>query len=220
MRRKPVDYSGFSLKKLKEPRFSHFLLLGGWIGYFALYFLTENLIPEERCHLIHSRLDDLIPFCEYFVVFYVSWFGLIVISLARTLFFDVKRFRQLQIYIMITQAAAMLVYILYPNRQDLRPEVFPRENLFTAILGFIYRFDTPTGVFPSLHAAYSIAILSVGLRDDSLSKPVKVLLTLLVVLICASVCFVKQHSVLDVFAALPVCLLGEWLIFWRNRQKM
>ena len=59
-----VDYSGFSLRRLNEPRFAHAKLLGGWLVYFALYFLTENLIPLERCHVIHCALDDMIPFCE------------------------------------------------------------------------------------------------------------------------------------------------------------
>ena len=219
MKRQPVDYSGFSLKRINEPRFAHLKLLGGWIVYFALYFLTENLIPEQRCHLVHSRLDDMIPFCEVFVIFYVGWYLLVVGALLRTLLFDVKRFRQLQTYIIITQLAAMVIYIVWPNRQDLRPEVFPRENFFTWVLGIIYAFDTPTGVFPSLHAAYSFAILSVGLRDDTLSKTAKVLLAFAVLMICLAVCFVKQHSALDVFAAIPVCLIAEWFIFFRKRAR-
>ena len=63
-----VDYRGFSLKKLNDPRFSHLKLLGGWIVYFLLYLLTENLIPRERCHVIHCWLDDVIPFQELFPI--------------------------------------------------------------------------------------------------------------------------------------------------------
>ena len=53
MKRPVVDYRDFRLSRLNEPRFSHIKLLGGWIVYFALSFLTENLIPAERCHVIH-----------------------------------------------------------------------------------------------------------------------------------------------------------------------
>ena len=35
-----------------------------------------------------------------------------------------------------------------------------------------------------------------------------------VVVICAATAFVKQHSVLDIFAALPVGLLAEILVFY------
>ena len=79
MRKPTVSYKGFKLSKLTDPRFSHLLLLLGWVIYFALYFITENFIPYEKCHVIHSVLDDMIPFCEYFVVWYVFWYLLIVI---------------------------------------------------------------------------------------------------------------------------------------------
>ena len=85
MRRIAYDYSGFSLKRLREPRFRHILLLAGWIGYFSLYFITEKLIPAEKCHVIHCALDDLIPFNEFFAIFYVLWYLLVFGSLAYTL---------------------------------------------------------------------------------------------------------------------------------------
>ena len=216
MKKQPYDYSGFSLERLNEPRFSHLKLLGGWIVYFALYFITENLIPPERCHPVHCALDDLIPFNEFFVIFYVGWYFLVFGALAYTLFYDVPAFRKLQTFIMITQAVAMLCYILWPSRQDLRPEVFPRQNILTDIIKFIYSFDTNTGVCPSLHAAYSLGILSVGLKDKSLSTGWKAALTFLVIMICLAVCFVKQHSAVDVFTALPVSLLAEILVYGRD----
>lgn len=216
MRRIAYDYSGFSLKRLREPRFRHILLLAGWIGYFSLYFITENLIPAEKCHVIHCALDDIIPFREGFVVFYVAWYLLVAGSLAFTLFYNVPAFRKIQIYIMITQAIAMLCYIVYPSIQNLRPAVFPRKNVFTWVLGIIYAFDTPTGVFPSLHVAYSIGILSAALKDRELGIGWKTALAVFVLMVCAAVCFVKQHSALDVLAALPVCLLAEALVFGKD----
>ena len=42
--KKPVDYSGFSLKRLGEPRFRHILLALGWVWYFLMYFLTEKVM--------------------------------------------------------------------------------------------------------------------------------------------------------------------------------
>lgn len=216
MKRQPYDYSGFSLRRLNEPRFAHVKLLGGWIVYFILYFITENLIPPERCQPMHCWLDDMIPFNEFFVIFYVGWYFLCFGSLAYTLFYDVPRFKKLQTFIMITQAVAMLCYILWPSRQDLRPAVFPRQNILTALMGFIYAFDTSTGVCPSLHVAYSMGILSVGLKDESLSAGLKLALTFVVIMICLAVCFVKQHSALDVLAALPVSLFAEALVYGRD----
>lgn len=221
MKQPVVNYREFRFSRLNEPRFSHLKLLGGWLVYFAFYFLTENLIPLSRCHLIHCRLDDLIPFREAFVVFYVSWFGLIVYSLLVFLLYDIQSFRDLSTFIIVTQVVAVAVYILYPNRQDLRPEVFPRQNVFTWVLGFIYRFDTPTGVCPSLHVAYSLGIGSVWLKKKDASDLWKAVLNFWLALICLSVMFVKQHSAVDVLCALPLGALAEWYVygFQRRRKK-
>lgn len=216
MKKQPYDYSGFSLRRLNEPRFAHVKLLAGWIVYFALYFITENLIPASRCHPMHCVLDDLIPFNEFFVIFYVGWYFLVFGSLAYTFFYDVPAFKKLQTFIIITQAVAMIWYILWPSRQDLRPAVFPRENILTALMGLIYAFDTSTGVCPSLHVAYSMGILSVGLKDHDLAPGWKLALTVVVVMICLAVCFVKQHSALDVLAALPVSLLAEIIVYGKG----
>lgn len=215
MKRKLYDYSGFRLSRIGEPRFLHLLLLLGWVGYFLLYYLTENFIPPERCAPIHCRLDDLIPFNELFLIPYCFWYALVFGSLAFFLLFDVDSFKKLQTYIIITQAVAMAIYIVFPSRQDLRPEVFLRDNFLTRLMAFIYSFDTSTGVCPSLHVGYSLGIASVWLRDRLAPRWWKVFVVIAVALICVAIAFVKQHSVLDFFAALPLCALAEWLVFWK-----
>lgn len=216
MKQPVVDYREFRLSKLNDPRFSHLKWLLGWVFYFAAYFLTEALIPAENCHVIHCALDDRIPFCEYFVIPYVFWYILIVGSLLYFLLYNVESFKNLQKYFIVTQVVAVIVYIVYPSCQNLRPETFANENIFTWMVGFLYSADTNTGVLPSLHCAYSIGIASVWLREKDVSKWFKTGIVILVILICMSTAFIKQHSVLDFVAALPVCILAEILIFGRS----
>lgn len=216
MKKPVVDYTTFRLSRLKEPQFQHLRYLWGWIGYFALYLLTENLIPYEACHPMHCYLDDVIPFCEYFVIPYVGWYFLIAGSLLYFALYNPDNFKNMMKFIIVTQIVAMAIYILFPNRQDLRPAEFVRNNIFTDIVKLLYTFDTSTNVCPSLHVAYSIGIASTWLKEKSASKLCKTLLTLFCLLVCISVSFVKQHSVVDIFAALPVCILAEWIAFGRN----
>ena len=218
MRKPVVDYRGLRPSNITSPRYRHLLLLSGWLVYFFLYFLTENLIPAENCHPVWCKLDDIIPFHELFVIFYVGWYVLIVLSLGYFLLYSVESFKGLQTYIMITQALAMICYIVYPTRQDLRPESFERDNILTWIMGIIYRFDTNTGVCPSLHVAYSIGIASAWLKEKSAAWYVKLGVTVFVIGVCLSVAFTKQHSVVDIYAALPVCLIAEFFAF-RNYYK-
>ena len=218
MRRPAVDYRQFRLRRINEPEFRHLKLLFGWVGYFAFYILTERMIPAEKCFVVHSRLDDLIPFCEWFVIPYVAWYGLIVFSLGWFLLYNVENFKGLQTYIIVTQVAAMAIYILLPTRQELRPEVFSRDNALTELVGVLYRVDTNTNVCPSLHVAYSLGIASAWLREKSAHWAWKVFVVVAVVLICLSTMFIKQHSAVDVLAALPVCAMAEWIAFYRKRK--
>ena len=213
MKKPVVDYREFRLSRINEPRFSHIWLLLGWVGYFALYFLTENLIPAERCHPVHCWLDDVIPFNEWFVIPYVFWYVLVGGSLLWYFLYNTENFRRMSKFIIITQVVAMAAYILWPSRQDLRPAVMPRENLLTWGLSVIYAFDTSTGVCPSLHVAYSVGIASVWVKDREAPRWLKAFVVAAAVVISAATTFVKQHSAVDVFAALPVCVLAEAIVF-------
>lgn len=216
MKKPVVDYRQFRLSRLNEPRFAHLKYLSGWIVYFIFFFLTENLIPAEACRPIHCRLDDLIPFLEGFLIPYVFWYVLIAISLLYFALYNPDSFKKLMTFIIVTQITAVAIYILFPSRQDLRPAVFPRDNILTRCIGLLYRLDTNTGVCPSLHVAYSLGIASVWLREKGVSRLWKGFVVTAVLLICLSTVFIKQHSVLDAAAALPVCLLAEIITYGRS----
>lgn len=222
MKKPVVDYKSFRLSKLNDPQYSHIKLIWGWVGYFILYMLTENLIPVEKCHVIHSPVDDLIPFCEFFIIPYVGWYLLVFFSLLYFFLYNVDSFKRLQIYIIVTQVVAMVVYIICPSIQLLRPAEFPRDNFFTDVIGLLYSFDTSTGVCPSLHCAYSFGIASAWLKEKDVSKPFKIFIVIFVVIICISTMFIKQHSFIDFIAAIPLGLLAELIAYggwWKARIK-
>ena len=182
-------------------------LLIGWPIYFVMYLITEQ-IPIEKCHVVHCALDDLIPFNEYFVVFYCAWYVLIFGSLLYFFICDTKSFEQLQIFIIITQVIAIITYIIYPTVQIGRPEIM-NDNIFCSIMAWIYSVDTPTGVCPSLHVAYSLGVISVWTKKRGVSTTWKTFIVIMSVMICVSVLFVKQHSAIDVATAIIVGMAAE-----------
>ena len=219
MKKPVVDYRAFRLSRINEPQYRHIWLLLGWVWYFIMYYLTENFIPLEKCHPIHCWLDDVVPFNELFVIPYVFWYFFIFGSLLWFFLYDIDSFKSLSKFIIITQVVGMAAYIIYPSRQDLRPDVFARDNILTRLMGFIYAFDTSTGVCPSLHVAYSIGIASTWLKYKEAPVGVKVFTVITAATISIATAFVKQHSVVDIFAALPVCLLAEVIVFGRSYWK-
>jgi len=99
MRTVKADLREFRLSKINEPRFSHLKYLLGWVGYFLLYALTENLIPAEKCHPVYCALDGIIPFNELFVIPYVFWYVLIVISLVWFAIYEPESFKRFMAFI-------------------------------------------------------------------------------------------------------------------------
>ena len=221
MRKPMVDYRQFRFSKLNDPSFSHLKYLAGWLVYFALYFLTENLIPAQKCYVVHSVLDDVIPFWEGFVIPYVGWYLLIVATLVYFALYNTEGFKRFQVFIFTTQMVAMAIYIVFPNMQDLRPDLseLGRENVFTWVISLLYRFDTDTNVCPSLHVAYSVGIASAWLKERAVNGWLKCFIVVFCMLVCLSTAFIKQHSVVDAFAAIPVCILAEWLAYRKYWKK-
>lgn len=217
-----VDYSDFSFKKLNDPRFSHLWLLGGWIIYFIVFFATEYFMPNNNGTAIHCALDYKIPFCEWFIIPYVTWYLLIAGSLLYFLLYNVENFKRLQIFIMLTQLTAMIIYIIFPNFQPLRPEVYPRDNVLVDLVALIQTADTNSNVCPSLHVAYSIGIASMWLKERTAKWWTKTAIVVFCILVCVSTVFVKQHSVIDGLAAIPVCILAEIIScnkYWKEKIK-
>lgn len=219
MRTPEVNYRHLRLYNINSPEYAHVKLLAGWIVYAAMYLLTENAIAPECCSVVHCRLDDWIPFCSWFIIPYVSWYFLVLGTLGWFFLYSVKSFRGLQIYIMVTQIIAVSAYILFPTRQDLRPGILAGESL-AGLVSLIYRLDTNTGVCPSLHVAWSLGVLSAWLREKQAGIPWKVMVSLWCLLICMSVVFVKQHSVIDIAAAIPMCLAAEWMAYYRDSRPV
>ena len=99
--------------------------------------------------------------------------------------------------------------------QALRPTDFPRDNIFTDVVKELYSYDTNTNVCPSIHVLGSMAVCLPGLRSTTLRGwGWKTFFIVSDVLICASTVFLKQHSILDVFAALALTAVAYPIVFF------
>lgn len=172
------------------------------VVYLTWFFLLERHVTNNY-HIIHVALDDYIPFCEYFIVPYLLWFGYVFVFCAY--FYKRERviFRKLIAFLFIGMFSALLFCTIYPNGTDFRPAVDPDKNVFSALVYALYGVDTPTNVLPSIHVYNSLAIQIAVMQSETLRKYqyLRGISLVLCVLICMATVFLKQHSVVDVFAA-------------------
>lgn len=170
------------------------------------YMILEQVNANDNYYLMHCALDDVIPFCEWFIFPYLSWF-LYMASIGVVLLVnDPKGFKNYLLILWTGFFLSCLFISFFSTGQELRPDMaeLSRSNVATWIVDKIYAFDTNTNVFPSMHVIGSLAaacgiIQSRYLRRFTWVQIGSPILCLLI--ICATV-FLKQHSVLDVFGGI------------------
>ena len=200
-------------KFLKEHR-SIYLAVIFLPAYLISFFLVERLVPTTGYWVSYMPLDDKIPFCEYFVVFYCCWYLMLIATGLLLLFKDDRNFRLYMYHLMIGFGLCLLICALFPNGQDLRPAEFERQNFFTDIIGLIYAADTNTNVLPSMHVVGAMACCYAVFHSKALSSPwLRAGMIVLTVLVNLSTVFIKQHSFLDVIAGLILSGILYFIIY-------
>ncbi len=191
--------------------------------YIGAFFLVEKLVPETADYWVsYIFLDDYIPFREEFIIFYYLWYPALVAIGVFLLLKDEYEYKRYMISIMITFTFTLIFCLLVPNGQDLRPDVFPRENFFTDIVAAIYAADTNTNVMPSVHAIGAfLGMISTHRTKQIRSRAWIFAMDVLWLAIALSTCFVKQHSILDIFGSVAVCLVVYIArVFLENKESL
>ena len=215
-----MDYRNFRLSKINTDEFRHVKLLLFWPLFGIMFSFVERFYHVGSYYVMHCAFDDAIPFCEWFLIPYLFWFVYLIGTLVYTFFFDVPAFKRMMRFIICTYTITMVIYLLFPTCQNLRPEVFPRDNALTRFIGWFYTFDTNTNVCPSLHVIGSMAAFFAFWYAPIFSKRGwRIASTVAAFFISISTVFMKQHSILDVAAAIPLCAIGYYFAYVRTPKK-
>ncbi|MGN8630371.1 phosphatase PAP2 family protein [Blautia sp. HCP3S3_G3] len=201
-------------------KYKHGLVIATYsLVYMVLFFYLERM-PVHGYHVVHTVFDDMIPFCEYFIVPYLLWFPYMIGTVAYFIFINKNKreYYQLICNMMMGMTIFLIVSYVYPNVLHLRPAEFPRDNIFTDAVKWLYRTDTSTNVLPSIHVFNSLAIhMSLtsceALKDCKTVKRASLVLTILIIM---STMLLKQHSVIDVCMGATLALFG-YLVFYPQK---
>ena len=192
-----------------------------WIGIiYPIWFksLESRITVSTGYHIMHTHMDNLIPFCEWFIVPYFLWFIYIFAGLVYFMFTNKEDFYKVSLFLFIGMIASLVICEIYPNGTDFRPAYLSEKNIFMIMVKNLYRVDTPTNVFPSIHAYNSlcmhIALLkSKELRTARYGKFVRYFSCFLCIFICIATLVLKQHSVLDVGGAILLCFITYGFVY-------
>ena len=188
----------------------HFWPIVFYLILYLVWFHTCEAVPRKHYTVVIMKLDEIIPFCEVFIIPYLSWFLFIAAGVYLAYFESRKTYDELVTYLMFGMTVFLLISTFLPNRQPLRLLEMPRDNVFSRVVAHLWAMDTPTNVWPSIHVFNSAAVAIAVWRSDGpffRRIPVRILTLIWSVLIILSTVFIKQHSIWDMLTALALILL-------------
>ena len=202
------------------PLFIYAIIYLSWFGY------LEKTV-KRPANLIHMNLDDKIPFCEVFIVPYLLWFVYISAVVLYFFFKDKQDYYRACTFLFTGMTVFLVVSTLWPNGHHLRPAVMPRDNIFSTMVAMLYKTDTPTNLWPSIHVYNSLGAHFAVFRNEKLHRTPVVHIGSLVlcVSIILSTMFLKQHSVFDVLTAFIMAAVMYIVVYgfdivtiWKNNR--
>lgn len=211
---------GANVSKLLK-RYKHAWVFGYVLIYLPWFLYLEKHVTSNY-YVIHTALDDKIPFVEYFIVPYLLWFAFMAAVFLYFFFTDVEGFYKLAKLTFAGMTLFLIISTLLPNGLELRPVYFMRDNVFVDMVKALYRADTSTNVLPSLHVFNSIGAC-IAIHHSKALKKHKLIswgAYMLAGLIILATMFLKQHSVIDVIAAFVMAYPLYFLVYEPGKRKV
>lgn len=193
-----------------------------WVVYLVWFFWLDLTITDPK-YIIHSPIDDFIPFNEWFVFPYCSWFLLLAAVTALLWWNDTESYDKLCLMMFSGMTFCLILYMVLPNGLDIRPtaEAVGRDNIAMQIMQLLWKADASVNVCPSIHCQSS-GCMALAFSQSRLAKGrpgLKVLAWVWAALICASTVLTKQHSILDVVCGLALVAVWVPVLYAKKTKK-
>lgn len=182
--------------------------------YLAWFCYLEKTVTKNYT-VIHMGIDDYIPFCELFIIPYFLWFAYVAVVVVYFLFKDKEDYYKTCIFLATGMTIFLIISTLWPNGHHLRPFVMPRDNIFTQMVAGLYKTDTATNLWPSIHVYNSLGAHFAIAKSKHFEnkKGIKIASFILASSIVLATMFLKQHSVFDVLTAFALAAVMYVVVY-------
>lgn len=191
-----------------------------YIPIYLISFFSIESIEYDHVTIIHSPIDDLIPFCKYFIIPYLLWFIYMALPIVFFFFYSQNEFVKYVSFLIIGMSTCLVLYVVFPSGLELRPDHIDTSDIFGSLVNFVYTADNSYNVCPSIHCLNSFgAHIAIRKCEYFQKRPAFIYCSfILVVLICLSTFFLKQHSIYDCLTAIPLAAIIYLLVYkWSPR---
>ena len=115
------------LSKIKKYRHG-FVILSYFIVYLILFNYLEQR-PVHSYHIVHTVFDDMIPFCEIFIIPYLLWFPYVILTVAYFLFLNKNKREYFQLIFNLMMG--MTVFLIFTRISSSSVRLYSRGIIFS-----------------------------------------------------------------------------------------
>lgn len=167
-----------------------------------------NTLTDRRFFDLTSSLDSALPVIPEFILMYVLAFPFWLISYITVGRLGQTTCRRFMAANITGKLLCGVIFLLLPTT-NIRP-VIESEGLFGWGMNFLYSVDKADNLFPSIHC-FECWLCFAGIRAEKrVPTWMKAASFIMVVLVCSSTIFTKQHVLVDVAGGI---LIAE--VFWQ-----
>ena len=202
---------------------SHIYITGLAIGTILfgselfVYYITHTLnsyLNVAPTTLTSSALDNLIPLCPYFFIFYIYSYFFWMTSPMLIIKAGKKHMINFIIAYYIGIISGGLILLFYPTQMDRVAEGIYNLNkpgFFGWWLQFVYDADGREmgyNLIPSFHCLNSVLYYLGVRKQPAISKSAKTYMLVMMLLILFSTVLVKQHFLIDVVCGTALAIVA------------
>lgn len=196
-------------------KYKHVLVSIAYMTIYLLWFAYLEQKNTKHFQVIHMSIDDYIPFCEVFIVPYLLWFAYMTVIVIYFMFTNKTDYWKTCVFLYTGMTVFLVVSTLWPNGHHLRLSVMPRDNIFTQMVAVLWRTDTATNLWPSIHVYNSLGAHFAIINSKQFGNKKGIHLASLI--LCSSIImatvFLKQHSMFDVLTAFVMAAIMYTLVY-------
>lgn len=196
-------------------KYKHVLVSVVYITIYLLWFAYLEQKNTSHYRVIHMGIDDYIPFCEVFIVPYLLWFAYMTGIVIYFMFTNKTDYWKTCAFLYTGMTVFLVISTLWPNGHHLRLAVMPRDNIFTQLVEALWRTDTATNLWPSIHVYNSLGAHFAIIHSKQFGhrKGIRIASLLLCSSIILATVFLKQHSMFDVLTAFVMAAIMYTLVY-------
>jgi len=200
------------IKKIKKPifpKFAYIPIISVIIINCITYYICPMISEDFKHHDLGTWIDDNLPFCGFFVVFYVLAYLQWVLSYIVHCRTSKENCHQIASSDIIAKLICFTLYIAFPVTIT-RPQL-TSGSFFDSIVSFLYSIDKPVNLFPSIHCLESWICFRGACLTYGKHKSYVTFQFIFSVLVFASTVLIKQHFFADIIAGVLAVEIGWFL---------